>query len=216
MSNDKYTYVDHLDEDPPIPGQKFVCMSFLSPEGIKNCNVRGVKVRAVCDTKEEADKKCEELRALDPYFHIFVGEVGKWLAWDPDVNTIEDHRYAEQQLNDIMKGYKENVDKSKKLQEQRKMDMIKNAAKFEQEKKNKKLDKDKFKEKIKNLKKNKKKNNKSSDNKHLKLNEKKLGKERALLNEEENLINKKKSELSDVETQLDNIKNLYNQLKNKN
>ena len=36
-------YVDLLDEDKPISGQKFACISFVSPENIledKKCNPR--------------------------------------------------------------------------------------------------------------------------------------------------------------------------------
>ena len=71
--------VDHLDEDPPLSNQKWVCVSFLSPEGIKNCKVRGLKIRGVYSTKEEADKRAQYLQKIDADFHVFVGEVGKWL-----------------------------------------------------------------------------------------------------------------------------------------
>ena len=49
--------IDHLKEDEPIPGQKFVCLSFVSPEGIRNCSVRGVKVRGVFSTYDEAKER---------------------------------------------------------------------------------------------------------------------------------------------------------------
>ena len=35
--------IDFLKEDPALPNQKYVLLSFLSPEGIKNCKVRGLK-----------------------------------------------------------------------------------------------------------------------------------------------------------------------------
>jgi hypothetical protein len=68
-------YVDHLNEDEPLTGQKWVCISFLSPEGIKNCSVRGLKIRGVYDLREDADKRAKELQETDPDFHVFVGEV---------------------------------------------------------------------------------------------------------------------------------------------
>jgi len=37
--------VDYLTEDRPIPGQEYGVYSFLSPEGIKGCNVRAFKNR---------------------------------------------------------------------------------------------------------------------------------------------------------------------------
>lgn len=132
MSETKY--IDHLDEDEPIKNQAWACISFISPEGIKNCSVRGLKIRGVYATKEEADKQAKHLQEIDQYFHVFVGEVGKWLPWDPDPNSVEDQQYQNEELNDLMKGYKDNLEKSKTMQHQRKQDMIKKAAKEEQQK----------------------------------------------------------------------------------
>jgi hypothetical protein len=126
--NTKTKYIDYLDEDDPINGQTWVCISFLSPEGVKNCSMRGLKIRGVYDTREEADSRAKDLQDVDPDFHVFVGEVGKWCPWDPDVNSIKDQVYAEKELNDLMKGYKDNLQKAKKMQHQRKNDMINNAA----------------------------------------------------------------------------------------
>jgi len=134
MKEKEVTYIDHLIEDNPINGQKWVCISFLSPEGIMNCSVRGLKVRGVYDTREEADKRAENLQKIDPDFDVFVGEVGKWLPWDPDPNEAEDQVYREKQLNDLAKGYKENLEKAKNMQQQRKTDMIQKAARDEQSK----------------------------------------------------------------------------------
>lgn len=114
---------DLLNEDPPVFGQKWVCLSFLSPEGVRGCTVRGVKIRGSYDTREDADKQAKKLRELDPDFNVFVGEVGKWLPWDPDPNSIEDQVYAEKELNELMHGYKENLTEARKVEEQRKRDM---------------------------------------------------------------------------------------------
>lgn len=129
-SNTKY--IDYLTEDEPLPGQLWVCISFLSPEGIKNCSVRGLKIRGVYGTKQEADQRAKSLQERDPDFHVFVGEMGKWLPWDPDPNDVSDNQYQEKELNDLMKGYKDNLDKAKRMQQQRKEDMIRQAAKEEQ------------------------------------------------------------------------------------
>jgi len=107
-------YIDYLKEDTPIPRQNWVCVSFLSPEGIKNCSIRGLKIRGVYETKEQANKRADELKAEDEDFHVFVGEVGKWLAWDPDPNSVEDQQYQEKELNDLMKAYRDNLEKTKK------------------------------------------------------------------------------------------------------
>jgi hypothetical protein len=147
-------YIDYLTEDTPIPGQLWVCISFLSPEGIKNCSVRGLKIRGVYGTRQEADERAKELQKTDPDFNVFVGEMGKWLGWDPDPNDVQDSVYQEKELNDLMKGYKDNLEKSKQMQHERKEDMIKKAAKEEQAKaktnNNARLDKakDRLKKKI--------------------------------------------------------------------
>lgn len=125
-------YIDYLNEDEPIIGQLWACISFLSPEGIKNCSIRGLKVRGIYGTKPEADNRAKELQEIDPDFHVFVGEVGKWLPWDPDPSDVKDQVYQEKELNDLMKGYKDSLAKSKRMHNERKDDMIKQAAKEEQ------------------------------------------------------------------------------------
>uniref|UniRef100_A0A6C0EBG5 Uncharacterized protein n=1 Tax=viral metagenome TaxID=1070528 RepID=A0A6C0EBG5_9ZZZZ len=100
----KYTKIDNLDEDPIIHNLRWVCISFLSPEGVYNCNVRAVKVRGCFATKEEADKCAHELQKIDKYFHIFVGEVGKWLLFDPNPDTVEEQHYANETQQQIMQN----------------------------------------------------------------------------------------------------------------
>ena len=95
-------------------------MSFLSPEGIRNCKVRGLKIRGVYATREEADERAKKLQTVDPDFHVFVGDIGKWLPWDPDPNSISDQVYKEDELNKLMKNYKDNREKAKTMEEQRK------------------------------------------------------------------------------------------------
>jgi hypothetical protein len=131
--------IDYLTEDSPIQGQSFVCVSFLSPEGIKNCSVRGVKVRGVYPSYELATNRAKELQEIDPDFDVFVGEVGKWLPWDPDPNSVEDQQYREEKLQEIANGYSQNLRKAKKLQEERKRDAITKAADAELSKKDKTL-----------------------------------------------------------------------------
>jgi hypothetical protein len=181
-------YVDLCDEDPPIAGQKFCCMSFVSPEKIlkkrevllfnsfvknwdfsksmeryndfiqflsfkynlkvddvitdfndfvkeegdkiKNVgveddyknfvdkheekfneqfnrdhafqtNVRGLKVRGVFSSQEEAENKCKALRKQDPNHDIFVGPVGIWIPWDPDAYKTGKVEFLEEELNQL-------------------------------------------------------------------------------------------------------------------
>ena len=136
--SDKSTKIDHLKEDEPIPGPRFVLLSIVTPELIKNCSVRGIKIRGVYGNEQEARLKAADLQKKDQLHNIYVAPVGKWLPWDDDPSKAQDEEYAEGELNRIMKGLKENQAKSKMLHEQRKNDLIEKTLK-EQEKRKQKL-----------------------------------------------------------------------------
>jgi len=132
----KYTVIeaDHLDEDKPIKGQEWCLLSFMSPEGIMNCNVRSVKFRGAFSSLEEANKKVAELEEQDKYFKIFAGESGKWLDFDPPDSHVEEEkstnpeyqkRLAQQKkqrmdkINNLCGKTKEMVDKKDKGRKER-------------------------------------------------------------------------------------------------
>jgi len=119
--------IDYLSEDIPISGQKFCLLSFVSPTGNQKSDINGLKVRGSFDTLEEANKKANELRSIDPDFDVYIASVGKWLPWYPDPKTIPDIQYQEEQLNQIVKGHKENQIKSKQHFEERKRDLMEQA-----------------------------------------------------------------------------------------
>ena len=70
--------------------------------------VQGLKVRGVYDTYKEALGRAKTLQTLDPSFNDYVGQVGFWLPWDPEPNDMADQEYADDQLNQLMKKYKDN------------------------------------------------------------------------------------------------------------
>jgi len=70
--------------------------------------IRGLKVRGVTGTHGEAVAMSKKLQRNDPIHNIFLGEVGKWLPWDPKPHQVQEQEYAEDQLNTLMKGYKSN------------------------------------------------------------------------------------------------------------
>lgn len=72
--------------------------------------VRGLKIRGSYGTQEEATARAKKLQRNDDLHNIYVAEVGKWLAWDPNPNDVAEQEYAEDQLNDLMKAYKKNED----------------------------------------------------------------------------------------------------------
>jgi hypothetical protein len=70
--------------------------------------VRGLKVRGVYASQAEAVARSKKLQRQDTLHNIFVGEIGKWLPWDPEPAEVSEQEYAEDQLNTLMKKYKEN------------------------------------------------------------------------------------------------------------
>lgn len=213
--------VDLLEEDNPLPGQKFACISFVSPENIlnnknvfffekflktwdfeksfskynqftnfisykynlnaedlqkdfkefiteenKNINesslnddyknfldtnekeleqefsemnnftttTRGIKVRGVFETQEEAELRCKILRELDPNHDVYVGPVGLWMPWEPDAYKTGRVEYLEQELNQLMHEKEKNEKKAKMQFDSRVNDAKKKA--IEDNKKN--------------------------------------------------------------------------------
>jgi hypothetical protein len=199
-------YVDLLEEDKPLAGQKFVCISFVSPEkilkakeifffeeflkkwefsksmekfvqflnfisykykltfddvnkdfqdfvkeeqsellkssmeddyktfldqneedlenafNVKNnfqTSTRGLKVRGVYPTLEEAELRCKMLREIDPSHDVFVGPVGLWMPWDPEAYKTGRVEYIEDELNQLMQEKVKNESFAKSAFEQR-------------------------------------------------------------------------------------------------
>jgi len=197
---EKSNYVDLLDEDKPIANQRFVCISFISPEKIINkkevflfeeflktwelskslekfnqfinfvsykynldfktlsedlsdfckeekpklingtlfdeyktfldqneerlenlfneqnsfqTSTRGIKIRGVFPTQQDAELRAKLLREIDPNFDVYVGPVGLWMPWEPDAYKTGRVEYLEEELNELMAKKKENEDKAK-------------------------------------------------------------------------------------------------------
>jgi hypothetical protein len=217
-------YVDLCDEDPPIAGQKFACMSFVSPDKIlkkrevylfnqfiknwefsksmeryfefihfiaykynlkvetlindfnefvkeetdklkksgieddyKNfldkqedklneafnrehafqTSVRGLKIRGVYSTQDEAEERCKKMREHDPNHDIYVGPVGVWVPWDPDAYKTGRVEHLEEELNALHKEKLKNEEMAKKEFEERVRETKKKAIMENIEKANK-------------------------------------------------------------------------------
>ena len=218
-------YVDLLDEDKPISGQKYVCLSFISPEHhIKNknlfyfekflanfefkktfekytqflhflsykynldfnkltkdmeefveeekdklflttiddeyksfldikeedlqkeynklhefqTNTRGIKVRGVFGSQEEAELRCKFLRDADPNHDVYVGGVGIWMPFHPEAYKTGRVEYLEKDLNELMAQKKKNDEISKeqfkeRVKESKRKAIQENIAKAEKE-----------------------------------------------------------------------------------
>lgn len=86
--------------------------------------VRGLKVRGVYDTYAEATGRAKTIQKLDPAFNVYVGQVGFWLPWDPEPMEIADQEYADEQLNQLMRKYKENESQRDEFYEEMKRKRI--------------------------------------------------------------------------------------------
>ena len=71
-------------------------------------NVRGVKVRRSFPTVEEAQVMAKVLQRKYPKDSLYIGKVGTWLPWDPSEHLMPEVQYAEKELNELMRRYKEN------------------------------------------------------------------------------------------------------------
>jgi len=71
-------------------------------------NVRGVKVRRIFADLQEAQTYAKVLQRRYPRDNLYVGKVGAWLPWDPSEHMMPEVEYAEKELNELMRKYKEN------------------------------------------------------------------------------------------------------------
>ena len=133
----------YIVNDPVIDNQKFVCLSFVMPENIKdpesnlsdnkfNNKFRMLKVRGSFPTLEDAKNYAIKLRDdVEQHVNVYVAEVGKWLPFSDDDSLSEDVEYREKQLNDLMKLHKEHLEKSKNyIKEKALADTNKTVEKF--------------------------------------------------------------------------------------
>lgn len=99
-------------------------------------NISGVKIRGNYEAKQIAEKKAESLRRLEPAFHVFVCEVGKWLEHNPNADFIKEEVYQERGLNDLIKSHNENNIQKDVFFEERVAEMKEDAIKDNQKKVN--------------------------------------------------------------------------------
>lgn len=107
-----------------VPGQNFVCLSVVGPSCPQKTDKFGIKIRGCFATRDEAAAHAKKLQADDATFDIYVADMYKFLLIPPDPAEIEDSHYAEEKLEELMTGYRENQRAAQKLFEERKRDMM--------------------------------------------------------------------------------------------
>jgi GH24 family phage-related lysozyme (muramidase) len=76
-------------------------------------SVRGIKVRGVFPTQQEAEMRCKMLREYDPNHDVYVGPVGVWVPFHPDAYKTGKVEYLEKELNELMHEKNANEEKAK-------------------------------------------------------------------------------------------------------
>lgn len=143
---EKVKKIDPLTELVTLPGQKFVGISFLVDKGKATYQVvtkersdgkkvtkyqaeelvydesykrsmTGVRIAFFADDFEEATKLADKFREQDPAFDIYVGEVGKWLPFNPnpyDEKSVKGVKYADgnEELEQVMIADKKNKEQT--------------------------------------------------------------------------------------------------------
>ena len=99
-------------------------------------NIRGVKVRRAFATVEETQMFAKVLQRRYPKDNLYIGKVGAWLPWDPSEHLMPEVEYAEKELNELMRKYKENEANKEMFFAEQREESIK-AQKEENEKRRK-------------------------------------------------------------------------------
>lgn len=107
-----------------VPGQLFACLSVVGPEAPQKNDKFGIKIRGCFASRSEAADHAKRLQKEDATFDIYVVDMYKWLLIPPDPTKIEDAHFANEKLEEIMQGYKENQAQAAKMFEERKADMM--------------------------------------------------------------------------------------------
>jgi hypothetical protein len=119
----------NLETDPiKVPGQNWACVSFVSPTSNQKSSAIGMKIRGCFDHREEAVEHVKRLIRLDPTFDIFICDMYNWCLVPPDPEHINDQTYQDETLNTIIGEYRKNQIYAKEHFEERKREMMEQAA----------------------------------------------------------------------------------------
>ena len=105
--------------------QNFACLSFFEGKDKDGKSLMYLRLGGVSDSYENACEMAKNINQEDNVHNVFVGEVGKWLPIVSNVSKtsseyVEDVEYANEQLNELMKGYYANQEKAKLFYEHNK------------------------------------------------------------------------------------------------
>jgi hypothetical protein len=90
--------------------------------------MHGLKVRGIYSSAEQATARAKALNKKDPYFNVYVADVGEWLPWDPEPEEVKDQEYQSDDLNKLMQAYRENATKRDEFFEEEKRQKVAKAT----------------------------------------------------------------------------------------
>jgi excinuclease UvrABC nuclease subunit len=111
-----------------VPGQNWACVSFVSPTSNQKCQSIGMKIRGCFEHRDEAVEHVKRLIRLDPTFDIFICDMYNWCLVPPDPEMVSDQNYQDETLNGIISEYRKNQIYAKEHFEERKREMVQQAA----------------------------------------------------------------------------------------
>jgi excinuclease UvrABC nuclease subunit len=111
-----------------VPGQNWACVSFVSPTSNQKCQSIGMKIRGCFEHRDEAVEHVKRLIRLDPTFDIFICDMYNWCLVPPDPEMVSDQTYQDETLNGIISEYRKNQIYAKEHFEERKREMVQQAA----------------------------------------------------------------------------------------
>jgi hypothetical protein len=131
--NQKYTsFAEFNDYNEEVINYKFTNEDRMQEEFNEHVefqtNVFGVKVRGTFESYKEARLRAKILQKKDKSFNVWVGQVGYWLPVDADPDKAQNSEHLDQQLDTIVKQYKENERKRDYFYNQRAEEEKKEAA----------------------------------------------------------------------------------------
>ena len=113
--NSEWTFVDVFDissvEFSSLEVESYIHNELEKEFGEKHnfqTSVRGIKVRGVFPTQQEAELRCKMLRQADPNHDVYVGPVGIWVPFHPEAYKTGRVEYMEETLNELMSEKKKN------------------------------------------------------------------------------------------------------------
>lgn len=126
---------DYLKETPVPSNQLFGVFSFISPKNVKNQTndlMCGIKFCGAFASESDARAWIDKIKDVEPYIHLFIGDMGKWLPFDPDPDNraqVGNSEYRNERLNNLMKLNVENHEKSNIDFWERKQEQVNEALK---------------------------------------------------------------------------------------